>query len=99
MWAQEWNNILDIVLPYPDSASYDVTEAMQNQGYTVEKLFRLSESFFASLGMDNMTDTFWEKSMMTKPDGRNVECHGSASDMASADCSDFRLNSLLLCSS
>ena len=91
MWAQQWNSIIDIVAPYPDVASYAITEALKDKGYNPIKLFQLSDSFFTSLGMDNMTQTFWDESMLVKPDdGRSVECHASAWDMASADCSDFR---------
>lgn len=91
MWAQQWTSIQDLVLPFPDTPSYDVTKTMAEQGYTVQRMFRLSESFFASLGMDNMTDTFWKESMIVKPnDGRIVECHASADDLSSKDCSDFR---------
>lgn len=46
--------------------------------HTAEKIFRLSEEFFTSLGLLPMTDTFWEKSMMVRPEGRDVVCHASA---------------------
>lgn len=50
------------------------------QNYTADKMFHLAEEFFQSIGFDGMTDTFWEKSMITKPDGREVVCHASAED-------------------
>ena len=31
MWAQEWAGIYDIVVPFPDKPTIDVTEAMQKQ--------------------------------------------------------------------
>lgn len=31
MWAQSWNNILDLVLPYPTKAPEDITENMKIQ--------------------------------------------------------------------
>ena len=49
---------------------------------------KLSESFFAELGFDNMTDIFWEKSMIEKPTDREVVCHASAEDFYAKD--DFR---------
>ena len=53
------------------------------------EMFRLSESFFANLGFDNMTDIFWKKSMLEKPqDGREVVCHASAEDFYKKD--DYR---------
>ena len=51
-------------------------------------MFRLSESFFANLGFENMTDIFWEKSMLDKPSDREVVCHASAEDFYEKD--DYR---------
>ncbi len=51
-------------------------------------LCRTAESFFASIGLENMTSTFWEKSMKTRPEGREVVCHASAEDFSTQD--DFR---------
>ena len=31
MWAQQWNNIYDLVVPFPGKESVDVTEAMVKQ--------------------------------------------------------------------
>ena len=57
-------------------------------------MFRLSESFFETLGFDNMTNTFWQKSMLTEPeDGREVVCHASAEDFYEKH--DFRYNIVL----
>ncbi|CAL1546901.1 unnamed protein product [Lymnaea stagnalis] len=80
MWAEEWNNIIDDVKPYTDRPSLDVTEEMNKQSYTVLKMFQTSEDFFVTLGFDKMTQGFWNKSMMTRPDGLEVECHASAWD-------------------
>lgn len=44
-------------------------------------MFRVSEEFFASLGLLEMPPEFWEGSMLEKPtDGREVVCHASAWD-------------------
>lgn len=43
-------------------------------------MFELSEKFFYDLGFDNMTSTFWEKSMIEKPSDREVVCHASAEE-------------------
>ncbi|XP_022084562.1 angiotensin-converting enzyme-like [Acanthaster planci] len=78
MWGQQWNNIYDLVIPYPDVPDLDVTQEMRRQGYTVHKMFKVAERFFKSLGMDPMPDSFWENSMLEKPKDREVVCHGSA---------------------
>ena len=31
MWAQEWNNIYDIVIPFKNKASVDVTDELRKQ--------------------------------------------------------------------
>ena len=65
------------------------------------EMFRLSESFFAKLGFKNMTDIFWEKSMLDKPSDREVVCHASAEDFYEKD--DYRyinsspFNTVLCC--
>ena len=37
-------------------------------------MYRMADDFYTSLGFDPMPDTFWEKSMIVKPD-HNVVCH------------------------
>ena len=51
-------------------------------------MFHLAEEFFISLGFEPMTEKFWENSMLTKPNGKEVVCHGSAEDFYKID--DFR---------
>jgi peptidyl-dipeptidase A len=80
MWAQDWNNIESLVRPFPDKPGVDVSEEMRNQGYTADRIFRLSEEFFTSLGLIAMPQEFWDKSMITKPSDREVVCHASAWD-------------------
>lgn len=50
------------------------------QGYNATGLFLLSEEFFTSLGLTEMPPPFWEKSVIVKPDDREVVCHASAWD-------------------
>ncbi|KAI1294749.1 Angiotensin-converting enzyme [Halotydeus destructor] len=90
MWAQNWAKLADIVMPFNGTAKFDVTDEMIRQNYTVRQLFELSESFYTSLGLDPMTETFWNKSMVVRPtDGREVVCHASAWDMEAPG--DFRI--------
>lgn len=89
MWAQSWENIEDIVKPFNDTTILDVTDQMVEQGYSVEQMYRLSETFFTTLGFEPMTDTFWKLSMMSKPEDREVVCHASAEDFFEDE--DFRI--------
>lgn len=89
MWAQSWQSIDDIVTPFPEKGTFDVTEDLKREGYTPVRMFKLAESFFVSLGLQPMTDKFWTHSMMERPNNRNVVCHASAWDFHSGD--DFRI--------
>ncbi|KAM6368808.1 angiotensin-converting enzyme [Pluvialis apricaria] len=90
MWAQQWNNIYDLMVPYPEKPNVDVTSTMVQQGWNATHMFRVSEEFFTSLGLLEMPPEFWEKSMLEKPtDGREVVCHASAWDFYNRK--DFRI--------
>jgi len=88
MWAQEWMNIDDVLTPFPEVTSDDVTSAMVAQNYTPLRMFRLAEEFFTSIGLEPMTEKFWNLSMIVRPKDRPVECHGAAEDLMTKD--DFR---------
>ncbi|RKH06647.1 M2 family metallopeptidase [Corallococcus carmarthensis] len=81
MWAQEWNNIYPLVEPFPGQASLDVNSALVKQGYDPQKMVKLGEKFFTSLGLKPLPQTFWERSQFTKPKDRDVVCHASAWDV------------------
>ncbi len=80
MWAQQWNNLYNMTVPHPDVPTVDVTDEMEAKGYDAMEMFRTSERFFASIGMANMTESFWNLSILTKPKGREVVCHATAED-------------------
>ena len=89
MWAQSWDNIGDLVKPYPQKPSIDVTEEMQKQNWTPKIMFEKADDFFQSLGFEPMTQAFWQNSLIEKPqDGRDLVCHASAWDFYGQD--DFR---------
>ena len=48
-------------------------------------MVKLAESFFTSLGMDALPETFWERSMFVKPKDKEVVCHASAWDLTFND--------------
>ncbi|EDW52172.1 GM17055 [Drosophila sechellia] len=80
MWGQSWNELLDLFTPYPEKPFVDVKDEMEKQGYTVQKLFELGDQFFQSLGMRALPPSFWNLSVLTRPDDRQVVCHASAWD-------------------
>ncbi|CAG2052908.1 unnamed protein product [Timema podura] len=89
MWAQNWKNLADIVLPYPGKQSVDVTPEMLRQGYTPLRMFQLAEEFYTSMGMNPMPPEFWHHSMLEKPLGRDVVCRASAWDFCNHN--DYRI--------
>lgn len=89
MWAQQWGNVYDLVAPATADPAYDLTTLLVDAGYDARTMVRTGESFFSSLGFDPLPETFWERSLFTKPDDREVVCHASAWSLDGAD--DIRI--------
>ncbi|XP_071484071.1 angiotensin-converting enzyme-like [Diadema antillarum] len=91
MWGRFWDNIYNLVVPYPDRPNIDVTDTMNQQGYNATTLFEMANEFYVSMGLLPVRDEFWENSMFVKPDdGRDVVCHPSAWDLF--DNNDVRIS-------
>ena len=78
MWAQTWDFLYDILEPYPGASDLDVDTTLRTKNYSPQEMTRSAENFYVSLGMPRLPDTFWERSMFTKPADRDVQCHASA---------------------
>lgn len=89
MWAQSWGNIYDIVAPENADPGYDVTKQLAAHDYDEIKMVKGAEKFFTSLGFDALPETFWTRSLFTKPEDRDVICHASAWDLDAKD--DLRI--------
>jgi peptidyl-dipeptidase A len=89
LWAQEWGNIYDVVAPRGTREAYDLTQLLTRANYTPEKIVRQGEAFFSSLGFAPLPQTFWERSMITQPRDREVQCHASAWDVDNVE--DLRI--------
>jgi peptidyl-dipeptidase A len=87
MWAQSWTYLYPELEPYRGVAKVDVGPALR--GYDATRMVKLGEAFYTSLGMAPLPDTFWQRSMLVRPPGREVECHASSWDPRFAD--DLRL--------
>ena len=79
MWAQSWDYLYPELEPYKGTAPIDVTPVLAKR-YDAKKMVQMGEGFYTSLGMDPLPPTFWERSQLTKPAGKNVVCHASAWD-------------------
>jgi peptidyl-dipeptidase A len=89
MWAQEWGFIYDIMEPYPGMSDLDVDSTLKTKNYSPQEMVRSAENFYVSLGMERLPDTFWERSMFSKPADREVVCHASAWNLDGDD--DLRI--------
>jgi peptidyl-dipeptidase A len=78
MWAQTWDNIYDLLEPYPSVADVDVDKTLKQENYTPQQMVKSAEQFYVSLGFEPLPETFWERSMFSKPADREVICHASA---------------------
>ncbi len=79
MWAQQWANVYDLVAPEgAGDIGYDLTGLLVKNDYDALKMVKTGENFFSSLGFEPLPQTFWERSLFTKPADREVVCHASA---------------------
>ena len=89
MWAQEWGNINSLVAPLGSAKTYDLTGLLEGKKYQPMDIIKTGEGFFSSLGFAPLPETFWQRSMFTKPADREVVCHASAWDIDNKD--DLRI--------
>src|SRR6266571_762755 len=85
LWAQDWENIYDILAPSGVPPSVDLTGLLVTHRVDERGMVRYGERFYTSLGFDSLPATFWERSMITKPRDRDVVCHASAWDIDGKD--------------
>lgn len=89
MWGQEWENIYPLVAPPNADPGYDLSRILKSRNTDWKQMVLYGEGFFKSLGFAPLPDTFWTRSLFTKPRDREVVCHASAWDVDSVD--DLRL--------
>jgi peptidyl-dipeptidase A len=89
MWAQQWGNIYDVVAPAGSRSSYDLTTLLTRNNFDATKMVKTGENFYTSLGLPALPETFWERSLLTRPRDREVVCHASAWDIDNKD--DIRI--------
>eukprot|EP01080_Neovahlkampfia_damariscottae_P000753 gene753-9005_t len=81
MWCQEWNNIYDIVVPFPNQPNQVATPGIIKKGWNGKEMEKFTESFFTGIGLPSFPPLFWNNSMFERPIGREVVCHASAWDL------------------
>jgi peptidyl-dipeptidase A len=81
MWAQDWQTLMPLVRPQGGRPTYDTTQLLVRAGYDARRMTETAERFYTSLGLPELPDTFWERSLLTRPRDRDVVCHASAWDL------------------
>lgn len=89
MWSQEWNNVYPLLAPPESTSGYDLTEILKFRKTDAREMVRYGERFFTSLGFAPLPETFWKRSLFTKPADRDVVCHASAWSVDAKD--DLRI--------
>lgn len=90
MWAQQWDSIYDLVAPQDvGDIGHDLGELLRAANYDPARIVETAEGFFTSLGFAPLPQTFWKRSMLTRPRDRDVVCHASAWDLDNRD--DLRI--------
>jgi peptidyl-dipeptidase A len=85
MWSQSWSNLYPILKPAGDRDNYDLSAALVQKKTDAAGMTRYAENFYTSLGMQKLPETFWQRSLLTKPRDRDVVCHASAWPMDGKD--------------
>ncbi len=85
LWAQQWDAVYDLMEPYPGAGNVDVGAALVQQGYDAVRMTQSAEAFYRSIAFPALPATFWERSMLTRPRDREVQCHASAWQMDGKD--------------
>jgi peptidyl-dipeptidase A len=85
MWAQSWDNLYPLLKPVTKEGGEDLTALLEERKTDAKAMTRYAEGFYTSLGMRKLPDTFWERSLLTKPRDREVVCHASAWDLDGKD--------------
>ena len=89
MWAQSWDNLYPLLAPPRGDPGFDLTQIIQARKMDAREMARYGERFYVSLGFKPLPDTFWSRSLLTKPRDREVVCHASAWDIDNVD--DLRI--------
>ncbi|XP_045529197.1 angiotensin-converting enzyme-like [Pieris brassicae] len=84
LWSQNWESLAELIIP----RTIDFDERINKLNWTVDHMVKRGEDFYTSLGLPEMTDTFWRESVFRR-ENTSIRCHGTAADMFKKG--DYRL--------
>ncbi len=82
LWSQDWSTIYPLVEPFPGKAGPDVSAALARGKFDPIRAVTTGESFFTSMGLPDLPKSFWQRSIFTKPAGREMTCFDAAYDVS-----------------
>ena len=89
IWAQDWSNVYPLVSPANADQGYDLTDILKKRKTSATDMVKTGERFYTSLGFAPLPESFWQRSLFTKPRDREVICHASAWDVDNVE--DLRI--------
>lgn len=94
MWGQSWESIADLILPEEllgSNHDFSLEDVVTIANLSVVDMVKSAEEYFASMGFEPMTSSFWRNSQFEKPVNSiyPTSCHPSSLDMYNGD--DFRI--------
>ena len=92
-WAQEWGNIFPLMNLPEKTRTFELTDLLKKKNVDPRGMVHYGEGFFTSMGFAPLPETFWHRSLFTKPADRDVVCHASAWDVDGKD--DLRIKTCL----
>lgn len=88
--GHKWDSLFNLILPYPERPLLDINAKLAKKRYPPIKLFKIAESFYTSINLSTMPESFWKKSIFKKPKNKNMVCRPSSWDFA--DGEDYRIS-------
>ncbi|XP_012555870.1 angiotensin-converting enzyme [Hydra vulgaris] len=85
MWGQNWVHLFSMMCPFPNKTIPDVTGEMKKRSWTNIDLLKQAEEFFVSIGLDKMPESFYNRSLISKQQGKKSVCHPSSWDLGNGD--------------
>jgi peptidyl-dipeptidase A len=77
------------VAPRTETSGYSLDQLLVDAKYDPVKMVKTGENFYVSMGLAPLPETFWTRSQIVRPEGREVVCHASAWDLDDRD--DIRI--------
>jgi len=78
MWSQNWEHIYPLLKPATGGSSFDLGKVLVDRKTSAKEMTQYAERFYTSIGMPKLPESFWSRSLLTKPADRDVVCHASA---------------------